>query len=227
MSWRATCWRPYRVQLKSSSQIVAVVPMKRLSESKTRLSGHLSPRQRAALSLSMLSWVVHVLGESRMARVVVIGGDGEVRAEALREGAEWVEDEYLDLNRAIEYAFGEVGREGGSAAYTPADLPLLTAADVDGMIEASEDGRLLTMCRAHDGGTNGLVAPPGVGFRPLLGPDSFGKHERLARELGIETREHSSAGFDRDVDTVEDLRVCMGMRPPCLAKIANELEGVR
>ena len=52
-----------------------------------------------------------------------------------------MEDEFLDLNRAIGHVFNMVWREGRSAIYVPADLPLLTASDVDGMIEASEDGR--------------------------------------------------------------------------------------
>lgn len=175
----------------------------------------------------MFSWVVHTLTESRIARVIVVGGDREVKAESVRAGVEWVRDEFLDLNKAIARVFGNVWENGQSAAYVPADLPLLTPSDIDGMIDASDEGRFLTMCRAHDGGTNGLIAPPGAGFRPLLGSDSFRLHQALARELGIELRKYHSAGFHRDVDTVEDLRFCMGLRPPCLAKIADALEDVR
>ena len=201
--------------------------MKPLAESKTRLSGHLSPSQRATLSLSMLKWVVQTLGKSRVARIVVIGGDDAVETESVRAGAEWIKDDYLDLNRALEYAFGNLWAEGLSAAYIPADLPLLTVPDVNGMIDASEHGRVLTMCRAHDGGTNGLIAPPSVGFRTRLGADSFRRHESLARELGIELRVCRSDGFSRDVDTIEDLRFCMSMRPPCLERIADVIKDVK
>ena len=201
--------------------------MKSLAESKTRLSPHLSPARRAELSLSMFSWVVQTLGESRIARVIVVGGDSKIEAEAARGGAEWVKDEFLDLNKAVERVFGEIWRDGQSAAYVPADLPLLRASDIDGMIEASEDGRFLTVCRAQDGGTNGLIAPPGVGFRTRLGMDSFRRHESLARELGIELRVCRSNGFSRDVDTIEDLRFCMSMRPPCLERIADVIKDVK
>ena len=200
--------------------------MKPLAESKTRLSPHISPERRAALSLDMLSWVVGVLGESRVERVVVIGGDDEVKAASLAGGAEWVADEYLDLNKAVLHAFEMAWREGKAAAYLPADLPLLTALDVDGAIEASADGAFLTICPAHDGGTNGLIAPPGVGFYPRLGSDSFARHKELADELGIEMRERRSAGFDRDVDTIDDLRRCVRMGAPCLKdyiEIAREV----
>lgn len=200
--------------------------MKPLVESKTRLSGHLSPSQRATLSLSMLKWVVQTLGKSRVARIVVIGGDDAVETESVRAGAEWIKDDYLDLNRALEYAFGNLWAEGLSAAYIPADLPLLTVPDVNGMIDASEHGRVLTMCRAHDGGTNGLIAPPDLGFGPLLGSDSFRRHQELASDLKVEFRNYESDGFYRDIDTIEDLRICMDMSPPCLAEIGEELKDV-
>ena len=200
--------------------------MKSLAESKTRLSPHLSATRRSELSLSMFSWVVNALAESRIARVIVVGGDREVRAEARRAGAEWVRDEFLDLNKAIARVFDEVWENGQSAAYVPADLPLLTPSDIDGMIEASEEGRFLTMCRARDGGTNGLIAPPGAGFHTRLGADSFRKHQALARELGMELRAYHSDGFSRDVDTIEDLRFCMERRPPCLNVVADVFEDV-
>ena len=94
------------------------------------------------------------------------------------------------------------------------------------MIEASEEGRFLTLCRAHDGGTNGLIAPPGAGFQTRLGADSFRKHQALARELGIELRVCHSDGFSRDVDTIEDLRFCMEKRPPCLEVVSDLFKDV-
>ena len=209
------------------SPIVAVVPMKPLAESKTRLSSHLSPNQRATLSLSMLRWVVRILVQSRVERVVVIGGDNSVKTESVSEGAEWIRDEYLELNRALDYAFGSVWEHGLSAAYIPADLPLLTAPDINGMIDTSEQGRILTMCWAHDGGTNGLIVPPDLGFGPLLGLDSYKRHQVHARELNAKFRHYESEGFYRDLDTIEDLRICMGLHPPCLVEIAEILKDIR
>ncbi len=200
--------------------------MKPLTESKTRLTDYLSPTQRAALSHSMFSWVLGALAQSRVSRVVVVGGDDAVKSATLREGAEWIRDDFLDLNKAIEYVFGLVWRERRSAAYVPADLPLLTSSDVNDAIEASADGRFLTLCRAHDGGTNCLIAPPGTGFRPRLGPDSFRRHTELADELNLDWRRHNSEGFRYDVDTISDLRHCMEKRPPCLEVITEEIEDV-
>ena len=200
--------------------------MKPLAECKTRLSAQLSPDQRATLSLSMFKWVVRTLNKSNVSRVVVVGGDDTVETEAVRAGAEWIEDDYLELNKAIEFAFGSVWGDGLSAAYIPADLPLLTVSDVNGMIDASEQGRILTMCRAHDGGTNGIIVPPDLGFGPLLGSNSYVRHQLLAGELKVGYRNYESDGFYRDIDTIEDLRICMDMSPPCLAEIAEVLKGV-
>ena len=212
--------------MTDKSRIVAVVPMKPLAESKTRLADYLSPTQRASLSHSMFSWVLGTLAQSRVSRIVVVGGDDTVKSTTLREGAEWIQDEFLDLNKAIEYVFGIVWKERRSAAYIPADLPLLKPADIDGMIEASEEGRSLTICRAHDGGTNCLIAPPHTGFKPRLGPDSFRRHTELADELELDWRRHHSEGFHHDVDTISDLRYCMEKEPPCLKVIADEVEDV-
>ncbi len=200
--------------------------MKPLAECKTRLSAQLSPDQRATLSLSMFKWVVRTLNKSNVSRVVVVGGDDTVETEAVRAGAEWIEDDYLELNKAIEFAFGSVWGDGLSAAYIPADLPLLTVSDVNGMIDASEQGRILTMCRAHDGGTNGIIVPPDLGFGPLLGSNSYIRHQLLAGELKVGYRNYKSDGFYRDIDTIEDLRICMDLSPPCLAEIAEVLKGV-
>ena len=208
------------------SRIVAVVPMKPLAESKTRLSAQLSPDQRATLSLSMFKWVVQTLERSNVSRVVVVGGDDAVETESVRAGAEWIRDDYLELNKALEFAFGSVWRDGLSAAYIPADLPLLTVPDVNGMIDASEQGRILTMCRAHDGGTNGIIVPPDLGFGPLLGSDSYTRHQLLADELKVGYRNYESNGFYRDIDTIEDLRICMDLSPPCLVEIAEALKDV-
>ena len=219
--------KPHQRTMTARSRVVAVIPMKPLAESKTRLSAYLSQSQRATLSLSMLKWVVQTLVESRVERVVVVGGDVSVETESRMRGAEWIKDDYLELNKALENAFGSVWGEGLSAAYIPSDLPLLTVQDVDGLIDASDQGLILTMCRAHDGGTNGMIVPPHLGFGPLLGSDSFRRHEFLARELKVEFRKYESDGFCRDIDTIEDLRICMDLNPPCLDEIAEVLEDVR
>ena len=206
---------------RSRSPAAAVTPMKPLAESKTRLAPALPPARRAALSLAMLRSVLAVLRRSRMARIIVVGGDDQVRAASREMGAEWRADDFGDLNAALSDAFQDLRADGLPAAYIPADLPLLSAADVDALLDISEDGAALTLCPAHDGGTNAIVAPPSADFKPLLGADSFRRHESAARRLGMDARIARIPAFERDLDTMEDLRICLRARPPALAAFAD------
>ena len=201
--------------------MAAVVPMKPLAESKTRLASALPPARRAALSLAMLRSVLRALSRSRMARIIVVGGDCRVRDEAREMGAAWRPDKFGDLNAALADAFRALRADGLPAAYIPADLPLLAGEDVDALLEASDDGAALTLCPALDGGTNAIVVPPSAAFEPLLGIGSFRRHERRARRLGLETRVARIPGFERDLDTIEDLRICLRARPPCLGAFVD------
>ena len=204
------------------SAVSAVVPMKPLAQSKTRLAAALSPERRAELSLAMLRSVLAALRLSRMARAIVVGGDARVRAEAGEHGAEWRADDFGDLNAALAAAFRDLRADGTPAAYIPADLPLLAPADVDALLKASQDGAALALCPAHDGGTNAIIVPPtAAGFAPLLGIGSFRRHKTGARRLGLNPRIVRIPAFERDLDTIEDLRICLRARPPCLDAFAD------
>ena len=199
-------------------RFLAVVPMKPLAESKTRLHPHLSRCRRAALSLSMLNWVLGVLKSFTNAETLVVGGDGRVGDAARRAGACWVDDIRLDLNEAVEYGFSRARKASLPAFFIPGDLPLLSPADVEDAIRVSEGGTKLTICPAHDDGTNGLIVPSDLVFAPRLGHESFKRHMEEASELGLSIDLFSSPGFESDLDTVDDLRRCVNMRAPGIAE---------
>ena len=207
--------------MSANTKVTAVVPMKPLSESKTRLGGHLSDEERAELSAAMLKSVLSVLHDSKVTATMVVGGDQRVRTIALKAGSCWKPDRFMDLNRAVADAFGWVWHSGQVAAYIPADLPLMTVSDVDDLMDFAAGTQTITICPAHDGGTNGLVVPPSSGFSPRLGSQSHRRHRELAAELGIEVREFWSPGFELDVDTIDDLCRCLDRSPSymqCLLK---------
>ena len=195
-------------------RFLAVVPMKPLAESKTRLHPHLARCRRAALSLSMLTWVLGVLKSFTNAEMLVVGGDCKVGDAARRAGACWVDEVRLDLNEAVEYGFARARAAKLPAFFIPADLPLLAPANVEDALRASEDGAKLTICPAHDGGTNGLIVPPNLVFAPRLGHESFKRHVEEATELGVGMNLFSSPSFESDLDTVDDLRRCVEVSAP-------------
>ena len=195
-------------------RFLAVVPMKPLAESKSRLHPHLSRCRRAALSLSMLAWVLGVLKSFINAETLVVGGDCKVGDAARCAGACWVDDIRLDLNEAVEYGFARAREASLPAFFIPADLPLLAPADVEDALRTSEGGTRLTICPAHDGGTNGLIIPSDLVFAPRLGNESFKRHVEEATELGVGIKLFSSPGFEGDLDTVDDLRRCVEVSAP-------------
>ena len=152
----------------NAHNIVAVVPMKPLNRSKTRLASVLSEQQRADLSLSMFSRVI-TEANAALGVVWVVGGDDTVRHAAERLGADWREDPGSDLNDSLSIAFDEACKKGLSPIYLPADLPFVTAADIHRIVQASGNGKTLTLSPAQqDGGTNAMLIPQCLSFPPLV-----------------------------------------------------------
>ena len=143
----------------------------------------------------------------------------------LIEAATWSPDRFNDLNRAVSATFRRVWKSGGTAAYLPGDLPTLTTLDINGLMELVSRTKGITICPAHDGGTNALVVPAGLGFGPRLGSQSYTRHRGLAMALNIEFRELWTPGFAFDVDTITDLRRTLISLPPYIRNYVR-LHGV-
>ena len=90
----------------------------------------------------------------------------------------------------------------------------------------SEGGTKLTICPAHDEGTNGLIVPSDLVFAPRLGHKSFRRHVEEASEIGVNIKLFSSPGFENDLDTMDDLRRCIEEGAPGIAEyIERNREG--
>jgi 2-phospho-L-lactate guanylyltransferase len=88
----------------------------------------------------------------------------------------------------------------------PGDLPLLSACDIDALIEAHGDAPAVTIAPSRDKlGSNGVACSP-PNLLPLrFGDDSFFPHLKRAQDLGIEPRVIEREGLALDVDTPDDL----------------------
>lgn len=204
----------------SAGGIVAIVPMKPLLRAKTRLADALTPSERAAVSLGMLCRVVAAAQASSLGGVWVIGGDAVVKQAVERAGATWRKDCGADLNASIALAMRQAFKCGKSALYLPADLPFVTACDVNALLSASQDGATLALAPAkRDGGTNAMLIPFGSPFRPALGKRSFCRHKAQAQRLGIAFAVCESEGFGIDLDTPADLAVCAATEPGFVNKL--------
>ena len=200
-----------------SAHIVAVVPMKPLVHSKTRLASVLSEEERAGLSLAMFSKIVGAAHEA-LGAVWVVGGDDAVRLAANGLGAKWLEDPGKDLNDSLSFALNKACKNESAAIYLPADLPFVTAADIEKTVQASGAGKTLTLSPAQqDGGTNAMLIPKCLSFPPQLGKDSFRRHEKQAASLGIPYTVFLSEGLALDLDTPDDLALCDRLQPGFLS----------
>ena len=201
---------------------VAIIPMKALHLAKSRLAGRLAPRQRACLSLNMFKTVVKAALESPIRRVWVVGGGRTVDRTTSHLGAKWFDDLGLDLNAALHHYFQVAAASEMAPMYLPADLPFLTAPDVDRLVEVSDFGQKLTLSPAHrDGGTNAMLVPLGCPLRPALGIGSFKRHQDQAKALKLPVGTCDAEGLKFDLDTPDDLEVFERKEPGLLARLTG------
>jgi 2-phospho-L-lactate guanylyltransferase len=189
----------------------AIVPVKALHESKSRLREVLTPEQRVDLSREMLLNTLRVLAEvPEIERTLVVSADPTVLALAQEHGAEALEERGSpSLNRALTQSTvlaREIELE--AVLVLPADLPLIQAEDVRALIEALQAPPIVVIApdRRHRGTNALLVAPPGT-IEYGFGPDSFERHIRSAETAGarVEIIELPTLGLD--LDAPEDLEI--------------------
>ena len=88
-----------------AQNIIAIIPMKPLSQGKSRLSQDLTAEQRADLVLGMLRRVILAINGANVDTVWVVGGDERVQELARSLGAMWLEELGTDLNDTLKRAF--------------------------------------------------------------------------------------------------------------------------
>lgn len=187
--------------------VFAVVPVKDLIGTKSRLSPVVNPAGRAGLTLYMMCRVVEALREAGVAGVGVVSPDPIVLDFARERDAVPVLQQSRGLNPALDEGRAWAMERGAEALLVlPADLPLLVAADVRAVIEEAGTRPGVTISPdANRSGTNALLLRPPDAIPFLFGVGSFKAHCEAVRERGIELRvwENQHLGFD--VDTTGDL----------------------
>jgi 2-phospho-L-lactate guanylyltransferase (CobY/MobA/RfbA family) len=217
--------------------IWAIVPVKPLRDSKSRLSHILSPDERAALTRGMLGHTLEVLEDVKgIFRTLVVSRDPAVLKVARRHGAStFSESDRQDLNVALTRATHiAMAQQANSILVLPSDLPFLTPADVEMMINGVESNghngngngyhlqnRAITICSDHnEDGTNALVLSPPTGFTFRYGRDSFQRHMDEAERIGMTRRIIHAPGIKFDLDTEEDWQTYMAMNPEPVKELA-------
>jgi 2-phospho-L-lactate guanylyltransferase len=186
----------------------AIIPVKTLSEAKSRLAPHLTQHQRETLALDMLRHVVQTLCASQEFELVtVVSPDMRVLEKARIWGARASFEERSGHNPALHMAALRELAEGAGALLTiSADLPLLTPGDIDIMVERSTRFDVVLAPSMDGTGTNAMLARPPLVVPYLFGVNSLEKHLRAARRRGLNSNIYASRGLSLDIDTIEDVQ---------------------
>lgn len=205
-----------------------LIPVKHLSDSKTRLASVLAEPQREALALRLLRGVLAVALQAQQqlgAAAVVVSPDPAVLAVAATynltplledsahpSGYELRVTNYgeASLNAALEQATAYASARGASAVLIlPADLPLLALADVTRLWRASQQlyagAAIVIAPDSQEQGTNALLVRPPGALAYQFGPGSFQRHCQQARERGLAWHIDRSPRLALDVDLPADL----------------------
>jgi 2-phospho-L-lactate guanylyltransferase len=194
------------------SRIVALVPVRSLSGAKSRLGEPLDPEERADLILALLRRSVEAALESgRLAGAMVVSMDPDLVAKARAMGAASLQQQTGGLNEAL--AEGRLAAGAATAVVVlPADLPGVTASEIDRIVETAELALreapnrpvVVLVPDRHGSGTNALLlAPPNaIDFR--FGEGSRAAHAAAARAAGAVYLELDGP-LSFDVDTPDDL----------------------
>lgn len=187
--------------------IWAIIPVKSLAETKSRLTAVLSPTERASLTQFLLQRTLDVLATSGVvAQVVVVSRDTAVQQLATTHGAlTLAEPPGAGLNGAIQEGARLAAIAHASRLLVlPADLPFLTAVDVQ--IVANNTPHLaMGICPdRHEQGTNGLLLPALIDFPFQFGVGSFQKHVAAAGYGRLTPHIVRTPGWQFDLDTAED-----------------------
>lgn len=217
--------------------IWAIVPVKPLRDSKSRLSHILSPDERATLTRGILGHTLKVLDDVKgIFRTMVVSRDPAVLKVARQHGAStFSESDRQDLNVALTRATHiAVSQQANSILVLPSDLPFLTQEDVEMMLSGVEmnsrngngngyhtQDRGITICADHnEEGTNAMVVSPPTGFTFRYGTESFQRHLDEAARLGMARRIIHAPGIKFDLDTEDDWETYKAMTPDSVPELA-------
>jgi 2-phospho-L-lactate guanylyltransferase len=170
----------------------------------------------------MLRRVLGAIKGSSIEMFWVVGGDERIRNVARNFDGIWMEELGRNLNDTLGKAFDELAGRNAAALYLAGDLPFLKPSDLHSLLRSSRRNTNITLAPARrDGGTNAILVPPGLPFRPALGPRSFSKHLSTAAAMEVSVAICYSPGLGFDLDITDDLETFQHMEPGLIDRLSG------
>lgn len=208
---------------------LALIPVKTLATSKSRLLPELDRQQLQQLSLAMLQDVVEALCQvASLDRVVVATPDANVARAAKSAGAEALLRPDGGLNPAIDAGAADLLAPDEAFLVVLGDVAGTRAEEIEQLFDCASE--LTRPCAAlapsRDGGTSALLRVPWDSIPSRFGRDSTKAHRHAASEAGIAFRELALPSLAIDLDRAEDLALFMST-PRGTGQTADDTSGAR
>ncbi|MDT0509570.1 2-phospho-L-lactate guanylyltransferase [Novosphingobium sp. MMS21-SN21R] len=181
----------------------AIVPLKAAADRKTRLAGALDGTEKAALAEGMADHVIATLADvPAIASIRVLSPEsGDI------PGTIWEPDHGKGLNAELDRVCAALA--GERMVIVHADLPLLTADDINALLGAAEGAGAAIATDRHGMGTNALAMREATGVGFTFGPDSLVRHLERLPHAAVLRRD----GLAIDIDTADDIAAARGALP--------------
>ncbi len=180
--------------------MIAAIPLRGFDSAKTRLGEELPPDIRASVAAAVAARVATACRAAGW-RVLIVSSAPGVVAWCDRNDLDTLADPGGGLNAAAAAAASAIT---GRWMVIHGDLPLVTAADLEGVAEKL-DGDSVVLAPSRDGGTKVVAATGSFGF--AYGPGSFARH--LAAAAPRRTTTIVRVGLAVELDTPDDLRATL------------------
>lgn len=180
-------------------RLAVLIPVKRFTAAKGRLTGVLTSEQRADLARWMAARVVDVVAETP---TFVACDDDEVAEWSTSRGAEVIWCAGLGLNGAVDDGVAQITAAGF-------DHVLVSHADLArpaGLLDVVVDASItLVPDRRHDG-TNVMSFPTATPLAASYGGGSFDRHlDQALRMHDVAVEVRTDLNLSLDLDTARDL----------------------
>jgi 2-phospho-L-lactate guanylyltransferase len=181
----------------------ALIAINERACSKTRLAEALAPSARIELVRSMLAAVLSAAGAAQTVRQIIVVSP---ERDSVPTEIPVLADTGKCLNSALTQAH-RVLRELGcrEVVILPADLPKITAAEIDDLVRAGQAGGFAIAPDTAGVGTNALCLVSALPFCFQFGLDSQRLHLQEAQRTGLSPQVVRLPGLEFDVDLPADL----------------------
>lgn len=185
------------------------IPVKDLARAKQRLASLMTQGERTRLAWAMLENTFAAAASARnVDRVAVVTLYPPALELARKYGMELIaETEQISESASVDFGSKEARRRGArSVLRLPIDLPLITAGDIEIILENDGGAPSVVIVPSRDGaGTNAILRRPPDLFPSHFGPGSLAKHLAEAERAGADCRVIELHRVALDIDEPNDV----------------------